>query len=212
MSTATNTSWQAMVESPLTFVREAALLESLGRAVSAEQLAALRQAPRFAVRLERRLTGHHRLQPLDQVPAPAEADLKVLSLTAEQFARLATLCGAVWHAATLSREIRGEVVAHYRERLGAPTLRLALEFRELAGAADLLRTPAALFDAIEQDGAACLNAWLAAQPDALRDWLMLRLPFPPLTTPIDARQAEVVRRVAAALVSGDSAFEALPHD
>lgn len=212
MNAATHTSWQTLVASPLTFVREAALLESFGRPLNSEQLVALRQAPRFAIRLEQRLTEHHRLQPLDRVPAPDEADLKALSLTVEQFARLTTLCGAVWHSATLSREIRGEVVAQYRERLGAPTLRLVLELRDLAGAADLLRSPAALFDAIEQDGAACLNAWLAAQPGPLRDWLVLRLPFPPLTRPIDARQAEVVRRVAAALVSGDSDSEARPHD
>lgn len=204
--------WQTLAERPLAFVREAALLESFGRPVSTEQLIALRQTPRFAARLEQRLIEHHRLQPLDQVPAPDEADLRVLSLNAEQFARLTTLCGAVWHAATLSREIRGEVVAQYRERLGASTLRLALGLRELAGAADLLRTPAGLFDAIERDGAACLNAWLFAQPESLRDWLVLRLQFPPQVAPIDARQAEVVRRVAAALLSSAGEFEAENHD
>ena len=211
MNAVAGSSWRALAESPLAFVRESALQESFGRPVSAEQLAVLRQAPRFAPRLERRLIEHYRLRPLNQVPEPDEADFGVLSLPDEQFARLAILCGAVWHAATLSREIRGEVVSQYREMLGAQAMQLALRLRHLAGAADLLRTPAALLEAIERDGAACLRAWLATQPEPLRDWLELRLHFPSAPATVDGRRAEVVRSVAAGLASAHD-NEAQNHD
>jgi hypothetical protein len=188
--------WQTLTDQPLSFVREQAVSECFERPVSAEQMAALRGSRRFDQRIEQRLAEHFHLQPLNRVPAPDVADLTVILLTEADLLRLPKLCGAVWHAATLSREIRSEVVNQYREALGVDTLNLALRMRQLAGAADLLRTPAALLDAIERDGAACIGAWLAAQPQSLREWLQLRLD-PALQSGVhDPRQVMVVRSVA----------------
>lgn len=189
--------WRLLVSEPLKFVREQAIVECLDRRIDPDQLATLRDAPRFARRLQQRLLDHFHLSRLQSLPTPDEADLEVLMLDDRQMGRLSRLCGAVWHAATLSREIRGEVVNQYRKDLGADTLQLALELRQLAGAADLLRTPAALLEAIDRDGAACLGAWLAAQPDSLRAWLRLRLDPAIPQVPADPRQALVVRSVAA---------------
>jgi hypothetical protein len=162
--------------------------------------------------MEQRLMEHFRLQPLSRIASPAEADLKVLLLTEAQLARLPTLCGAVWHGATLSREIRGEVLGRYRQALGAQAMRLALALRHLAGAADLLRTPAELVAAIERDGAACMNAWLTAQPEPLRDWLRLRLDSSGLPGAVDARQARIVCSVAAEIGASAGDHEGETHE
>lgn len=188
--------WRTLTDQPLSFVREQAVNECFDRPVSAEQMAALRGSRRFDERIERRLAEHFQLQPLNRVAAPETADLAVILLTEADLLRLPKLCGAVWHAATLSREIRSEVVNQYREALGVDTLNLALRMRQLAGAADLLRTPAALLEAIERDGVACMSAWLAAQPQMLRDWLQLRLDPALQAGAHDPRQVLVVRSVA----------------
>lgn len=199
MTSVLQSKWYTLAEQPLTFVREQALAACLGHEVSAEQMVTLRDAPRFAPRMQQRLLEHFQLRDLTGLPVPDDADLQVLLLDEAQLARLPRLCGAVWHAATLSREIRGEVVNQYRQELGADTLRLALDLRQLAGAADLLRTPAALIEAIDRDGAACMGAWLAAQSESLRRWLRLRLDPSIPQHQADPRQALVVRSVAAAL-------------
>lgn len=197
--------WRDLIDQPLTFVRAQAVVECFERPVSPEQLAALRGSRRFDERIERRLAEHFRLQPLNRLPVPDAADLTVLLLPDVDLSRLPKLCGAVWHAATLSREIRSEVVNEYREALGMDTLNLALRVRHLAGAADLLRTPAALLQAIDRDGIACMGAWFAAQPEALRDWLKLRLD-PALQAGIhDERQVLVVRSVAGEIAAAGQA-------
>ncbi|EPM77985.1 type III secretion component, partial [Pseudomonas syringae pv. actinidiae ICMP 18886] len=110
--------WQTLTERPLSFVAEHSLAECLTRDVDALQLAALRDTPRFNERFEQLLIGHFKLRPLAQLEPPAQQDLTVLLLADNDFSRLPRLCGAVWHAATLSREIRGEVVSEYRRLLG----------------------------------------------------------------------------------------------
>jgi hypothetical protein len=195
-------SWQTLSESPLSFVRRQALIDSLERPVDELQLAALLDAPRFQGRLEARLLAHFRLQPLSGLSAPDDADLNLLLLSEAQRARLPRLCGAVWHAATIFREIRAEVVNEYRQTLGIEVIDLARSLRRLAGAADLLRTPAGLVQAIDRDGAACVGAWLAAQPEPLRHWLELRFDIGCNGGPGDAHQAQIVRSVAQQLSVG----------
>jgi hypothetical protein len=212
MNAALPRQWQTLIERPLSFVRQQALAESLQQPLTTEQMAALCQLPRFASRMEQRLMEHFRLQPLGRIAAPADADVKVLLLTQAQLAQLPTLCGAVWHGATLSREIRGEVVGHYRQALGTQAMQLALALRHMAGAADLLRTPDELVAAIERDGAACMNAWLGAQPEPLRDWLRLRLDFSDLPAAVDVRQARLVCSVAAEIGASAGDNEGETHE
>ncbi|AKT30646.1 type III secretion protein [Pseudomonas syringae pv. actinidiae] len=191
--------WQTLTERPLSFVAEHSLAECLTRDVDALQLAALRDTPRFNERFEQLLIGHFKLRPLAQLEPPAQQDLTVLLLADNDFSRLPRLCGAVWHAATLSREIRGEVVSEYRRLLGDDAFTLALAHRQLAGAANLLRTPDELIQVIDRDGAACVAAWLEAQPAQLRAWLLLRLQAPAQEKhpqPGNEQQVTVVHAVA----------------
>jgi hypothetical protein len=198
-------SWQTLSESPLSFVRRQALIDSLERSVDELQLGALLDAPRFQGRLEARLLAHFRLQPLSSLAAPDDADMNLLLLSDTQRARLPRLCGAVWHAATLFREIRAEVVNEYRQTLGTEAIDLARSLRHLAGAADLLRTPAGLVQAIDRDGVACVAAWLGAQPEPLRRWLGLRFDIGLGSGPGDAHQAQIVRSVAQQMSVGNVA-------
>lgn len=169
--------WQTLCADPLGFVHRQALLDCLGDGPEPLREHVLAQS-RFRQRLLARLMQHYGLQPLAQLPTPEEGALAVLRLAPGAFARLPRLCGAIWHGATLAREVRGPVLQQLREQLGSGIYEQALAARALAGAADLLREPAALVAAIDQDGAACVSAWLHSQPDALRAWLLLRLPLP----------------------------------
>lgn len=193
--------WQALLEQPLAFVEARRLRECWPQTLNDQQHAALHSTARFQSRLLQLLLGHFHLQPLAQVPSPTEHDLPVLLLSPEDFTRLPRLCGAIWHAATLSREIRSEVVNPLRALLGAEIFTLALANRSLAGAADLLRQPADLLEAIDRDGASCVAAWLQTQPAALRDWLHLRLHVPLLSraqagVPQTAMDLDIVRKAA----------------
>lgn len=170
-------SWQALSAAPLAFVRPAVVERCLeGCPIPWRDL--LMTHPRFGQRVEAMLMDAHGLRPLTQLPAPDETTLKVLRLPPPRLAELGRLCGAIWHATTLAREVRGEVQRHLREHLGPGIYEQALALRDLAGAPDLLRDPDALLDAIVQDGAACLAQWLAQQPAPLRAWLALRLELP----------------------------------
>ncbi|POP74769.1 type III secretion protein [Pseudomonas syringae] len=204
MNAAQSEQWQALVERPLTFVRERWLAECLQRGVDPATLASLRDSSRFATRFEQLLNAHFKLHPLPRLEQPAQDDLAVLLLTDKDFARLPRLCGAVWHAATLSREIRGDVVSEYRQALGDDAFSLALAQRHLAGAANLLRTPVELVQAIDRDGACCVAAWLEAQPIELQAWLRLRLDIAQNQPQQgDERQVTVVQTVARLLTGSD---------
>ena len=168
--------WQRLLERPIDFVDPAALRACLPRALNDEHCAALYAAPRFESRLTEQLMAHFGLQPLARLSPPAPEDLDVLLLSAEDFARLPRRCGALWHASTLSREIRGDVVKQLRSALGDDVFELALAHRSLGGALDLLRTPADLLAAMDRDGLDLVMFWLRQQPAALRDWLRVRLP------------------------------------
>ena len=193
--------WQGLVAEPLQFVRG----QSLGACFADELPQALLQAmqgqPRFRQRLEQLLVSQYQLAPMAQLTTPMAADLAVLLLSPTQFARLPRLCGAIWHAPTLSREIRREVVNELREGLGAEVFVSALALRQLGGAADLLREPVELVDAVDRDGQGCVAAWLHAQHADWQGWLRLRFAFPLGHGARVPRDLEIVQAAAACLLA-----------
>jgi hypothetical protein len=201
--------WQALIERPLDFIRPERLADCFAKPLSDEQLAAFRDMPRFQERSLRLLTTRYDLQPLTHAPDPEMEDLPVLLMSVESFNGLPRLCGAVWHGATLSREIRSDVVNQLRQLLGGDVFALALANRPLAGAADLLRQPADLLAAIDHDGAACVSAWLEAQPPELRGWLRLRLDDPGVHDQPVPTGLKIVRSVVMTLAA-DTGEEITP--
>jgi hypothetical protein len=194
--------WQTLIAQPLAFVAAEQVRTSLANLAPAAQFHRLLQLPRFAPRLLDLLMLRRQLSPLGSLPIPDDRDLTVLLLTTERFTQLPRLCGAVWHASNLSREIRSEAVTQLRTALGAEVYAQALAYRHLAGAINLLREPEQLVEAIDLDGAACVNDWLQSQPAALRAWLTLRLPEfaeGPARLP---KGADIVR-VVASLLTGE---------
>lgn len=200
MSERQQQAWQALLEQPMEFAGAEPVQACLPQWVSAEQLTALRSQSRFQSRLAEQLMSHFQLPALDASVAPDPLDLPVLLLTPKAFNELPRLCGAVWHAATLSREIRGDVVSELRRLLGNPVFSQALAHRALSGAVDLLRAPAELLQVIDRDGAACVSAWLQAQPPELRSWLRLRFADPQVHDVHIPGDLNIVRSVAASLV------------
>lgn len=189
--------WQSLLDQPLSFIGAEHLTACFPANVSPQQLAALRQQERFQERLLRLLMSHFGLQALELSAQPDPLDLPVLLLPAQTFQELPRLCGAVWHASTLSREIRGDVVSELRRMLGNEVFALALAHRGAGGAADLLRQPAELLEVIDRDGAACVSAWLRAQPAELRQWLSLRFDDPQVHDLQIPGALDIVRSVAA---------------
>jgi hypothetical protein len=192
--------WQALIAEPLQFVAQESIAGCFYPPVPISQVQQLLSKPRFAGRLLQLLMCRRGLSPLAALPTPQQQDLTVLGLAPQTFARLPRLCGAVWHGATLRREIRSEVVMQLRQALGAPAYAQVLARRHLAGAADLLREPAALIEAIDRDGLACVNGWLLAQPPALQDWLRLRLPALAEQMQQLPKGADITREMAATLI------------
>lgn len=191
--------WQVLIAEPLQFVAPESIAGCFSPAVPTSQMQQLLSRPRFADRLLQLLMRRRGLSPLATLPTPQQQDLAVLGLAPQAFARLPRLCGAVWHGATLGREIRSEVVMQLRQALGASVYAQALARRHLAGAADLLRDPAALIEAIDRDGLACVNGWLLTQPQALQGWLRLRLPALAEQTQQLPKGADITREMAATL-------------
>lgn len=197
--------WQGLIAEPLQFVRGPSLGACFADDLPDEVLHAMQAQPRFRQRLEQLLVSHYQLAPLEQLVSPLAADLPVLLLSDAQFARLPRLCGAIWHASTLSREIRREVVNELRAGLGADVFSQALALRQLGGAADLLRDPAELIEAIDRDGQGCVAAWLHAQHADFQGWLRLRFAFPQGHSARLPRDLEVVQAAAACLAAEDIA-------
>lgn len=195
--------WQTLLEQPLDFVGSEHIRACFPDAVSPEQLIALRKQPRFQERLLQLLMSQFQLQALALSAQPDARDLPVLLLAPDTFKKLPRVCGAVWHAATLSREIRGDVVSELRRLLGNEVFTLALAHRALSGAADLLRQPAELLEVIDRDGAACVSAWLEAQPPALRSWLRLRFADPQVHDVQVPGDLNIVRSVAVSFTLPD---------
>jgi hypothetical protein len=195
--------WQRLLEQPLDFVGVERLVACFPALVSPEQLGGLRKQQRFQSRLLQLLTSHFQLPALGFSAQPEPLDLPVLLLAPDTFKSLPRLCGAVWHSATLSREIRGDVVSELRRLLGNEVFTQALARRALGGAVDLLRQPAELLEAIDRDGAACVSAWLQAQPAELRSWLALRFADPGVHDVQVPGALNIVRSVAASFTHTD---------
>ncbi|MHC6226893.1 type III secretion protein [Pseudomonas sp. X10] len=195
--------WQALIEQPLSFVDPRYLRQCFAEDVPDHWVQALGEAPRFQSRLLTLLMRHFQLPPLAQVPRPAEQDLPVLLLRPAAFRSLPRLCGAIWHGAALGREIRREAVEHLRRGLGQEVFTLALAHRQWSGAMDLPRQPDDLLAAIEHDGARCVHAWVQAQPEPLRQWLVLRLDTLPADASVSPLDAGIVRRVAGLAAAAD---------
>ncbi|WP_426135939.1 type III secretion protein [Pseudomonas sp. PWP3-1b2] len=197
--------WQGLIAEPLQFVRGPSLGACFADDLPAQVLQAMQAQPRFRQRLEKLLVSHYQLAPLEQLVSPLAADLPVLLLSDAQFARLPRLCGAIWHASTLSREIRRDVVNELRAGLGTEVFSQALALRQLGGAADLLRDPAELIEAIDRDGQGCVAAWLHAQHADFQGWLRLRFAFPQGYSARLPRDLEIVQAAAACLAAEDIA-------
>lgn len=199
--------WQVLIAEPLQFVRGPSVGACFADDLPVETLQALQAQPRFRQRLEQLLVKHYQLAPLEQLVTPVAADLPILLLSPAQFARLPRLCGAIWHGTTLSREIRREVVNELRAGLGSDVFTQALALRQLGGAADLLREPAELVEAIDRDGHGCVAAWLQAQDADVQGWLRLRFAFPDGYSARLPRDLEIVQAAAAGLLAEESGDE-----
>lgn len=199
--------WQGLIADPLQFVGGSSLGACFADDLPEPVLQAMQERPRFRQRLEQLLVSHYQLAPLEQLVKPLAGDLPVLLLSPAQFARLPRLCGAIWHASTLSREIRRDVVNELREGLGAEVFSQALALRQLGGAADLLREPAELVEAIDRDGLGCVAAWLHAQQADWQGWLRLRFDFPQGHSARVPRDLEIVQAAAACLMAEDTSHE-----
>lgn len=202
MSQALREAWRALQNEPLTFVDPQCLEAALLGAQNAGQVAELARQPRFQTRIEQLLVSFYGLQPL-QAQAPADADLPVLLLPVARFRQLPTFCGACLHGASLAREIRGSRVQQLREQLGNEVYSLAVTWRETTPVKSTIVEGEALLAAIEEDGRACVEAWLAAQPTALQAWLQLRFDLASPASDARAEHAEHVRRVATELAADE---------
>ncbi|MGZ9706937.1 type III secretion protein [Pseudomonas sp. GNP013] len=191
--------WLSLIECPLDFVARRHLFECWPQPPSDQQQAMLYAKPRFQARLLHQLMHHFHLAELPSVLPPDEQDLPVLLLSPEAFKRLPRLCGAIWHAGALSREIRSDRVNVLRDALGSEVFALALAHRSLARDADPLRQPDELLESIDRDGASCVEAWLQQQAPELREWLRLRLEGAQLENRPTAGGVSIVRCAAATL-------------
>ena len=191
--------WADAHARPLSLLDPSHVQACFAEEVSPTEIEALCLNPRFQPRLVDVVRTHYGLPVLTTVPDPAAEDLPVLLLSADAFAQLPHLCGALWHSAALGREIRRDAVEHLRGALGTGVFTLALMHRQWSGAVDLLRQPAELLAAIELDGARCLQAWLDTQPAGLRAWLKLRLPTPLMAESGGNVDPGLVRRAAGLL-------------
>ncbi len=197
-SAALHASWSRRLARPLHGARIECVAECFDGTLAPDQVQAMLDNDRFEERLQQLLIRHFWLPPLEQLSE--SADLSVLVLDGPAFARLPLLCGAVWHAAALAREIRGPVVQCLKERLGTDVFNFALAHRAHAGAADFLLDSEQLAAAIERDGHACVAAWFHSRPQALQGWLQLYFDIPQSDVEISAAAIALVPQIAQALL------------
>ena len=172
----TQDSWQALAAEPLRFVAPGAVGACLDAALAEVEVAELLAVPRFQSRLLARLQEIHGLAPLSEVIADDLPELDVILLAPRDLALLPQVCGALWHALALSREIRREAVQQLRQQLGDGVFTFAISQRDQTVATDCLLEGERLRLAIEHDGQACVAAWLQSRVEPLRRWLALRWP------------------------------------
>lgn len=90
--------------------------------------------------------------------------------------RAALLAGSVWHARSLLKLIAGKDIAVFVERIGGDVQAFGIRHVERAVSPDVIIGSERLADAVEQDGHACLGAWLSTLPEADRRKILMRLP------------------------------------
>jgi len=192
--------WREFTAQPLHHVHRARLLACFdGLDLPAATLEAMLTLPRLQARLTRMLERRFALQPLHAIAPPQPADLPVATLGAAHLSELAERCGAVFWAQAFVCEIRAPAVRALREHFGSALYELALAERELACPDLALPTCAdALAAAVQRDGQACVQAWLAEQPRALAAWQRLKLTAAtmlPLSADVQRYGPAIVRRV-----------------
>jgi hypothetical protein len=173
----------------------------LGHGVSADLVERLVQTPRLRAGLAGLITSRlGALGPLDPMQA------KIMAMSQQDVADLAAKAGAVWHAGSIAQIIDGakrRVLVgllgeeHYKLALAAATERPNERPTDRLLAAPLADTPEAIAEAVVNDGAACLAAWCAHQPPALRGRLDLMRP-PALPGPAHAAAGpQIIARLLA---------------
>lgn len=184
-------SLQELVANPLRFIARGAVDACLDGALADAELERLLDLVRFRQRLVERLQRCHGLVSFDVAQPADPQDLQLLALDEPRLASLPVLCGALWHAVALAREIRRDAVQYLRQQLGAETFACAVSHRDQAAAVDCLLEGERLVTAIHHDGQVCLGTWLHTRPPPLRAWLKLRWPDWPVATdePPEARLA-----------------------
>lgn len=90
--------------------------------------------------------------------------------------RAALLAGGIWHARSLLKLIAGPELALLAERVGTEVQPFAVRHLAQAVAGEPVADPEQLALLIEQDGHACLGAWLEGLPALARHRVLLRLP------------------------------------
>jgi hypothetical protein len=182
--------WREFTARPLQTVHLARLracFEDLD--IPAATLDAILVQPRLRERLTRMLENRFALQPLAVIPPPEPVDVPVATLSAPKLSDLTSRCGVVFWAEAFVREIRAPAVRALREHFGGPLVELALAQRSLAcplPAHGMPESLEALSAAVERDGQACVNAWLAEQPRALAAWQRLKISESAAAAPISA--------------------------
>jgi hypothetical protein len=206
-------SWDEFTARPLHTVHLARLQACFeGLEVPAETLDAMLVQPRLRERLTRLLEQRFALQPLAAIAPPESVDVPVATLTAPTLGDLASRCGVVFWAEAFVREIRAPSVRALREHFGAALYELALAQRALGCPLAAQVQPAsldALGAAVERDGQACVNAWLAEQPRALAAWQRLQISELAAAAPVSPTIAEYGPAIVRQLVQLGLAKEPL---
>lgn len=208
--------WQAFTARPLQNVHRARLQACFDNLdLPAATLDAMLAQPRLQERLTRMLEQRFALQPLEALQPPQGEDVPIATLDTAQSKRLARRCGVVFWAEALVREIRAPAVRALRERFGDALLELALAEQGLAcplAPGELAASLDELDTAVERDGQACVNAWLAEQPRALAAWYRLKIDDPAAAAPITARIEQYGPAIVRRVVRSDSPIQGAPDE
>lgn len=136
---------------------------------------ALRSEPRFASRLADLVGRHYDLVEVSEDDGD-KADHLLAGLSLRELDRLASRAGVVLRARDFLREIRGPMLAAFAERFSADALEDARRHFDLAPDRQKAGDLDGLTAAVEQDGLACLAAWIAALPEPLSRRVRLKWP------------------------------------
>lgn len=191
--------WERFSRLPAAIAHPAHVAALFDGAIGEDVAARLALHPRFAARLSALLARRLALPDAD---APADAGDRALALTpADRLLAIARQAGAVRWAGAVAQEVRAERVAALKQAIGEDAYTAALAHRRDAVEAEAPAEPEALAAAIEQDGLACLSAWLATQSDGVAARVRLRLPknveLPALDEALREAGPRILRRLAA---------------